>query len=64
MLELHSGLPWSNVSFDEILSKMSKKCDTGTFLEAPAYIQELIALALTHSYDEEPDYGRFKGAVS
>ena len=57
MLELHSGLPWSNVSFDEILSK---KSDTATFLEAPVYIQELIALTRACSYDKEPNYGQFR----
>ena len=51
MLELHNGLPWSKVSFDEILNK---KSDNATYQDVPAYIQELIALARTHSYDEEP----------
>ena len=34
--------------------------DTATFLEAPNYIQELIALTRRDSYDEEPDYGQFR----
>ena len=61
MLELHSGLPWSNVSFDEILSK---KSDTATFLEAPAYIREFISLTRACRYDVEPDYGQFRKVLT
>ena len=61
MLELHSSLPWSNVSFDEILSK---KSDTATFLEAPNYIREFISLTRACRYDVEPDYGQFREVLT
>ena len=54
MLELHSGLPWSNVY------RLTRYCDSAMFLEAPEYIQELISLSQGYSYDKEPDYGQFK----
>ena len=45
MLELHSGLPWSNVSFDEMLSK---KSDIVAFLGVPEYIRVFHPLLITY----------------
>ena len=57
MLELCSGLPWSSLSFEEILDR---KSDTSTFHDVPKYIREFISLSRTYNYNEDPHYGRFK----
>ena len=61
MLELHSGLPWSNVSFDEMLSK---KSDIVAFLGVPEYIRVFISLTRACRYDVEPDYGQFREVLT
>ena len=62
LLYLYRGdLPWSKLSFDDILNM---KKSISTLADVPEYIKDFVVSTQGYTFDLKPDYGYFKALLS